>query len=65
MIPNEGTALNPIRAIARFRIRHSRWSLQNMRVRCTNVGMKESKRLLSNRFRMFFQGQESQPRGIV
>ena len=28
---NEGTALNPVRAIARFRIRLSRWSLHNMR----------------------------------
>ena len=67
MIPNEGTALNPIRVIARSRIRRSRWSLQNMRASCANVGMKESKAALALNptrrgcQRNIFQGQDCVP----
>ena len=41
--PNEGTSLNPIRAIARSQDQRSRWSLPNMRAICANVGRKEPK----------------------
>ena len=41
--PDGGTALNPIRANARFRDRRSRWSVKNIGASCANVGMKESK----------------------
>ena len=39
---DEGTALNPIRASARFRDQRSGWSLPNMRAGCADVGCKES-----------------------
>ena len=57
--PNEGTALNLIRATARFRIRRPRWSLQNLRARRANVETTDSERGTVGHSRLGFQRDEA------